>query len=219
MTPDQSKLVRDHLWIAQRMSKRMHRPGHLALADLEQEGSLGLMRAADPGRGLTFVTYASWWVRAAIGRAIANKGREVRVPVHVLDLSARVERLRLEFAAEHGRTPDDEEIAHATGVKVAKLRPSLLRLVSPEVPLKDESPRPDELVEGAEIVDVVAKVIDRLPPIQADVLRRRFGLHDGGEPMTLAEIGERYSLSRERIRQLQEQALGAVRRKLHAAHG
>lgn len=226
------KFVRANLRLVVTMARRYNR-GQLPLPDLIQEGNIGLMKAVDrfdPDRGFRFSTYASWWIRHAISRALADKGREVRVPVHMIDVYHKLKRTRQRFSTLKGREPTEEELAAEAEVpleKIQRLRQCLLdagpSLDSPVAGaegrtvgelLEDEStPLPAEFLQARAMGDKVRELLSRLRPIEADVLRKRFGL-DEGEPMTLREIGEQYSLSRERIRQLQEQALGKIRREL-----
>ena len=226
------KFVRANLRLVVTMARRYNR-GALPLPDLIQEGNIGLMKAVDrfdAARGFRFSTYASWWIRHAISRALADKGREVRVPVHMIDVYHKLKRTRQRFATLKGREPTDEELSKQAEVpieKIQRLRQCLLdagpSLDSPVAGaegrtvgelLEDENtPLPAEMLQAQAMGDKVRELLDRLRPIEADVLRKRFGL-DEGDPMTLREIGEQYSLSRERIRQLQEQALIKIRREL-----
>jgi RNA polymerase primary sigma factor len=207
--------------------------GRMPLSDLIQEGNLGLIKAVeryDYRRGYRFSTYASWWIRHAISRALADKGRAVRLPVHMLDAHHKVARTARELSAKIGRNPTSEEIAVATGLnleKVEKVQGFLLeQSVSLDRAISEEDDRrfvellqdPDiktpaeRLIEHA-VSKQVNDIMKHLKPIEADVLRKRFGL-TGDQEQTLKQIGEAYKLSRERIRQIQEQALGKIRRAL-----
>lgn len=207
--------------------------GRMPLQDLIQEGNIGLMKAVDRfdhRKGFRFSTYGSWWIRHAISRAIADKGRAVRLPVHMIDAYHKVSRARRELETLQGREPTADEIAAHTGMAASKIEKmdtllleqpiSLDRPVSEDDGrrvidmLEDESVAlPGEGLEADALSEQVRQVITALRPIEADILRKRFGLESDNE-LTLKEIGEQYSLSRERIRQLQEQALGKIRREL-----
>ncbi len=209
--------------------------GRMSLADLIQEGNIGLMKAVeryDYRRGFRFSTYASWWIRHAISRALADKGREVRLPVHMIDAHHKLSRAKRELTARHGRTPTTAELADATALPPAKIEKMRTYLVdqsfSLDRPVNDEDGRsfgeflqdpsfeecpPEERITTELMTSEVRRLLRDLKPIEADILRRRFGLEDDKE-LTLKQIGERYGLSRERIRQLQEQALDKMRRAL-----
>ncbi len=204
--------------------------GRMPLQDLIQEGNLGLLKAIDRfdhRRGFRFSTYAAWWIRHAISRAIYNKARQVRLPVHVHDVQQKVARTRRNFEVSLGRMPTLDELATATGVPAAKLGKivalELGPIVSLDAPvsraddrsgvdlLEDEDgPLPGFPLEAEEIAEGLEAALAVLKPMEADILRRRFGL-DGAKQETLREIGDRYALSRERIRQLQERAVGRIR--------
>jgi len=229
---NKNAFVKANLRLVVTMARRFNR-GRMSLPDLIQEGNIGLMKAVDrfdPRRGFRFSTYGSWWIRHAISRALADKGREVRVPVHMLELHHKLARVRRAFELKEGRPPDDAELAKLADVpldKIERMRQCLLdQGPSLDTPLSEQDGRTgadllvDELAPSAgdrlatqALGAKVKEFMGRLPPIEADVLRKRFGL-DRDDPMTLREIGEQYSLSRERIRQLQEQALGRIRREL-----
>jgi RNA polymerase primary sigma factor len=238
-----SKVRRDHqaLWMAKNAFVRANlrlvvtiarrfNHGRMPFQDLIQEGNIGLMKAVDRfdhRKGFRFSTYGSWWIRHAISRAIADKARSVRLPVHMIDAYNKVRKARRAFEAENGRRPSDAEVAELTGVSVERI--SRMRWSLVENPLSLDQPLGEDrdrtmldtledpsLVETPEIIenqlmfDTLKEVFTSLTPMEADILRKRMGLDDERR-MTLKEIGETYSLSRERIRQLQEQALGKLR--------
>jgi RNA polymerase primary sigma factor len=209
--------------------------GRMSLADLIQEGNLGLIKAVeryDYRRGFRFSTYASWWIRHAISRALADKGREIRLPVHMIDAHHRITKARRQLTASLGRQPTTAELAAVTHMptdKIEKMRTWVLeqplsidRPVGDEEgrtlgevledPAREETSFTDAMEQEAVTVEV-RQLLAELRPIEADILRQRFGLGTEHE-LTLKEIGERYNLSRERIRQLQEQALCKMRRAM-----
>jgi RNA polymerase primary sigma factor len=209
--------------------------GRMPLADLIQEGNLGLMKAVeryDYRRGFRFSTYASWWIRHAISRALADKGREIRLPVHMIDAQHRLTKARRQLTGKLGRNPTTEELAEVTQMpadKIEKMRSWVLeQSISIDRPTGDEEGRnlaevledpdreptsPTDDLAFEALTTEVKELLGELRPIEADILRQRFGLVSEQE-LTLKEIGEKYNLSRERIRQLQEQALSKMRRAL-----
>ena len=209
--------------------------GRMALSDLIQEGNLGLIKAVeryDYRRGFRFSTYASWWIRHAISRSLADKGREVRLPVHMIDAYHKLSKAKRDLTGKLGRQPTVQELGDATGIsptKVEKMRTYLVdQSLSLDRPVNDEDGRnfmdflqdpnsrdshPVEKLTLDRMSKEVVELMDILKPIEVDILKQRFGFEDDVE-MTLKEIGKKYSLSRERIRQLQEQALGKMRRAL-----
>lgn len=214
------------------MARRFEASGRLPLTDLIQEGNLGLMTAADrfdPRRGFRFSTYAAWWIRHTIGRALSDRGRTVRLPVHVIELQIRVARLRRDFERSHGRPPEQDELARLAEVppeKLVALERTLCEVVSIPKPAGDDGivsgldalPDPStpdcaNLLHDERLQRELGDALGELAPSQLRILRMRFGL-DGNEAMTLREVGETHSLSRERIRQLQEAALRVLRQSL-----
>jgi RNA polymerase primary sigma factor len=228
-----NEFVKANLRLVVSIARRFNH-GRLPLADLIQEGNIGLMKAVeryDYRRGFRFSTYASWWIRHAISRALADKGRAVRLPVHMIDAYHRIAKSQRELQSKLERPPTTAEIAAATGIEAEKLEKMKTFLsetpVSLDRPISDEDGRRliDVLVdpnEGPAVPEQMAstetqsemlKLLSGLKPIEADILRKRFGLVNDRE-RTLKEIGDEYRLSRERVRQLQEQALGKMRRAM-----
>jgi len=226
------RFVRANLRLVVAIARRFNH-GRLSLHDLIQEGNIGLMKAVDrfdPRRGFRFSTYGSWWIRHAISRALATTGRAVRLPVHMIEAQHKLGRLRRAFEAQHGREPADAELAAASGVSVERISRMRWSLVEDPVSLDqpigrepgltlmdaledaDMAAPPDQL-DGEMLRTQLQTAFAALPAMEAEILRKRLGLGDGPE-QTLKEIGECYALSRERIRQIQEKALGRLRREL-----
>jgi RNA polymerase primary sigma factor len=228
-----NEFVKANLRLVVSIARRFNH-GRLPLADLIQEGNIGLMKAVeryDYRRGFRFSTYASWWIRHAISRALADKGRAVRLPVHMIDAYHRIAKSQRELQSKLERPPTTEEIAAATGIETDKLEK--MKTFLAETPVSLDRPISDD--DGRRLIDVLVdpnenqtvpeqmasnetqnemiKLLAGLKPIEADILRKRFGLVNERE-RTLKEIGDEYSLSRERVRQLQEQALGKMRRAM-----
>jgi RNA polymerase primary sigma factor len=209
---------------------RRYAGGSLTLLDLIQEGNIGLMKAVerfDYHRGFKFSTYATWWIRQAVGRALADQARTIRMPVHIIESMHRLMRERNAFLAEHEREPSVEELARRAGVPEKTVRLVDLSAATPvslDAPIGPDStlgefvrdrvtPSPEETIVRADRSHQLGIAIESLPPREREVLRLRFGL-DGEETLTLEEVGARFRVTRERARQLEAQALRRLGRSL-----
>jgi len=202
----------------------------LSLLDLVQEGNIGLMKAVDRfqyRRGFKFSTYATWWIRQAITRAIADHSRTIRIPVHMVETLNRISRVNRNLVNEIGREPTPEELAQRTGVPAKKVRlilESSRKPLSLETPIGEDSElgdfledksagSPNESLLNQDLSTQVERALSMLSPKEKEILRLRFGIGEEGEH-TLEEVGKRFDVTRERIRQIEAKALRKLRHPL-----
>lgn len=244
-TAIRNRFVTSNLLLVVTVARRYAKGARLTLADLIQEGNLGLIHSIarfNHRRELRFSTYACWWIRHRIGRAMADKGREVRIPVHMQETSSKLANARHRLTGELGRPPTNEELSKATKVPLAQINQEHHFLTGRAVPMSwsprdidgpldeqhledtlqdpdSEEYSPEDTLTNEVLSKDVVELMNQLSPIEQDVLRQRFGFDGGEEEVTLRTIGVKHGLSRERIRQIQKEAVEKLRRAMALRHG